>query len=234
MKPVLMLGCYAVLLVGCRGEESFCPAPSVEVDPVIIPVGDNDTAVSVTVENPNPDNGREVLTELYADSGTFDDPEALETTYTCAHDVTGEVEICVDAAYGPAIGPGPGSAGEAIAAAVEYLRAPTAYFVRPEDCLETACTTVVCPSEKNECPVIHELEVLPEVIMEGETATVRVDAEDPDDNPAPLVTTLVATAGTFGDRQAPGGIRCERWDGSRNHICSRPLHDVDLAVNFRP
>ena len=52
---------------------------------------------------------REVLTELYARSGTFDDPRALETIYTCAHDITGEVEICVDTVYGPPIGPGPGS-----------------------------------------------------------------------------------------------------------------------------
>jgi hypothetical protein len=154
MNPVLMLGCCVALLVGCRGEETFCPAPTVEVDPEVIPVGDNDTTVTVSIENPNPDNGREVLTELYADSGTFDDPSALETTYTCAHDVTGEVEICADVAYGPPIGPGPGSASEVVAAAVEYLRAPHAYFVRPEDCLETACATVVCPAEKNQCPVI--------------------------------------------------------------------------------
>jgi hypothetical protein len=233
MNPVLMLGCCVVVLIGCRGEESFCPAPTVEVDPEVIPIGDNDTTVTVTIENPNPDNGREVLTELYADSGTFDDPSALETTYTCAHDVTGEVEICADVAYGPPIGPGPGSASEVVAAAVEYLRAPHAYFVRPEDCLETACTTVVCPAEKNQCPVIDDLEVEPEVIMEGETAIVRVTAEDPDDNPAPLVTTLTATAGTFEDRYAPETtFTCDPSVGGPIEICV-DASDGDLTCDVK-
>jgi hypothetical protein len=202
MNPVLVLACCAALLLGCRTEEGFCPAPTVELDPVVIPTGDNDAAVLVTVDNPNPDNGREVLTELYADSGTFDDPLALLTTYHCAHDVAGEVEICVDAIYGPPIGPAPGTASAAIGAAIESLRAPTAYFIRPEDCLETHCANVVCPEDKNQCPVISDLTVEPEVIMEGETATARVIAGDPDNNPAPLVTTWLASAGTFGNRHA--------------------------------
>jgi hypothetical protein len=203
MEMLLVLCCAALFLIGCRSDnESFCPAPSLELDPETIPNGDNDSLVTVSVDNPSPNNGREVLSELYADSGSFDDPNALETRYTCAHDVTGEVEICVDVAYGPPLGPAPGIASEAIGAAVEYLRAPTAYFFRPEDCLETACSTVVCPSEKNACPVIDELSVDPEIIADGETATVRVVAEDSDENPAPLVTMLSATAGTFGDRFA--------------------------------
>ena len=202
MKLVLMLSCCAVLMVGCRGGESSCPTPTVEVDPVTIPAGDNATAVTVTIHNPNLDNGRRIVSELYADTGAFDDPFALETTYTCAHDVTGEVEICSDVTYGPPVGPGPGSAVEAVAAAIEYVRAPTAYFYRPEDCRETECTTVVCPGEKNECPFIASFDAEPRVLMEGETATVRVSAKDPDDNPAPLVTTMVAGAGTLGDRYA--------------------------------
>jgi hypothetical protein len=176
--------------------------------------------VSVTVSNPDPRNGREVRTELYADSGTFLDPFARETSYTCAYDITGEVEICVDVVYGPPLGPAPGSASEAIAAAVDYLRAPHAYFTRPEDCLETRCATVVCPSDKNACPVISDLSVDPEVIMEGETATVLVVAEDSDENPAPLVATLSATAGTFAARQARETIyTCDPEVGGTIEIC---------------
>jgi hypothetical protein len=201
MNPVLVLCCCAVLLVSCRGEESFCAAPTVEVDPVTIPTGDNATTVTITIENPNPDNGREVVSELYANTGTFDDPFALETTYTCAHDVTGEVEICTDVVYGPPIGLGTASPS-------------------PEDCLETACTTVACPSEKNECPVIENLEADPDVLAEGETATIRVTAEDPDDNPAPLVTTLVAAAGTFDDRYASEAVcTCDSEVGGPIEIC---------------
>ena len=218
-NPVIVLACVA-LLFGCRADDSFCPAPTVEVDPVTIPTGQNDTEVTVTVDNPNPDNGREVLTELYAESGAFDDAEALLTTYTCAHDATGEVEICVDAVYGPPIGPGPGIAGEAIAAAVEYLRAPTADFIRPEDCLETDCTTVACPEDKNLCPVIEDFTVEPEVIMEGETATVRVVAQDPDLQPAPLVTTFIASAGSFDNRHASEAIyTCDEGIGGPIEIC---------------
>jgi hypothetical protein len=222
MNPVIGLACCAVLLFGCRADESFCPDATVEVNPVVIPTGDNDSLVTVTIDNPNPDNGREVLTELYAESGTFNNPVALRTTYNCAHDVSGEVEICVDVIYGPPIGPAPsGSASEAIDAALEYLRAPTAYFIRPEDCLETSCTTVVCPEDKNLCPVINDFTVQPEVIMEDEeTATVRVVAQDPDNNPAPLVTTLVAKAGSFDDRHAmEATYTCDPGIGGPIEIC---------------
>ncbi len=216
MNSVLVLACCAALLVGCRSDESFCPKPTVEVDPAQIPTGDNETAVTVTVHDPNPDFGRDVFTELYAKSGTFDDPDELETTYTCAHDVVGEVEVCVDVVYGPA----PGSASEAIASAIEYLRAPHAYFVSPEDCLETDCTTVLCPGEKNECPVISTFTVEPGVITGGQSATVRVAAEDPDANPAPLVTTLQAIAGTFGDRHArETTYRCAPEVGGPVEVC---------------
>ena len=64
---VLVLGLGALAVSGCRGEESFCPAPNVTVDPAEIPEGDNDTLVTVNVSNPNPDNGREVLTRLNGD-----------------------------------------------------------------------------------------------------------------------------------------------------------------------
>jgi hypothetical protein len=209
-----------LLLLGCRGGDSLCPAPSVRVDPRDIPQGSNETRVSVTVSNPDPDNGREVLTELYADSGTFADPRALETLYACAHDQTGEVEICVDAIYGPPSDSESPSAGEPIASAVEYLRRSHVFIVLPEDCHDTACTKVVCPSDKNECPVISEFTVQPEVIMADQSATVRVVAEDPDDNPAPLVTNWHATAGIFGDRHASETTyTCDLAVGGPVEIC---------------
>jgi hypothetical protein len=221
MKPVLVLGCCAALLLGCRrGNESFCPAPAIEIDPETIPDGDNQTDVTVTVTNKKPDPSREVVTELYADSGTFGDPFALETTYTCAYDVVGEVELCVDAAYGPPNQSDRGSSTELIGAALDYIRAPHAYFVRPEDCLETDCATVVCPEEKNACPEISALTVEPEIVAEGETATVTVTADDPDDNPAPLVTTLQASAGSFADRfAAETTYACDPEVGGTIEIC---------------
>jgi hypothetical protein len=216
---VLVITCGVPLVTGCRGDDSYCPAPAVSVNPAEIPAGDNETAVTVSVNNPNPNNGREVLTELYADSGVFGDNKALQTTYTCAHDISGEVEICVDAAYGPPIGPGPGS--ELVAAAWEYVRgAPTGYFVRPEDCLETSCATVVCPENKNACPAISELSVTPEVLTAGQRASVRVVADDPDDNPAPLLTTLSATAGSFADKYArETTYTCDPALGGQVEIC---------------
>ena len=216
---VLVIVFGALAVAGCRGDDGYCPTPSVTLDPAEIPEGDNDTAVTVVVSNPNPDNGREVLTELYADSGTFEDANALETVYSCAHDQVGEVEICVDAAYGPPLGPGPGS--ELIAAAWQYVRgAPTGYFVRPEDCLETSCATVVCPETKNQCPVISDFSVTPEVLTTGESATVRVVASDPDRNPAPLLTTLSATAGSFGDAHAAETTySCDPRKGGQIEIC---------------
>ena len=170
--------------------------------------------------NPNPDNGREVHHRALAPTAASSRTRTRsETTFACAHDVSGEVEICVDAIYGPPIGPGPGS--ELVGALWQYVRgAPTAYFTRPEDCLETACTLVECPEAKNACPIIREFSVDPEMIAEGETATVIVDANDPDDNPAPLVTTLSATAGSFGDVHASEtSYTCDPSIGGTVEIC---------------
>ena len=210
----------ATLVSGCRSDDSFCPVPGIEADPEMIPAGDNQTSVTVVVRNPRPDNGRPVLTELYADSGTFADPFAAETRYSCAHDIVGEVELCVDARYGE---PGAGSdngLAQTVGAAMQYLRAPTAYFPNPDACLETACTTVTCPADKNACPEISELGVTPELIGEGQSATVRVMASDPDENPAPLVTTLQASHGAFGDRFASETTyTCDPAVGGTIEIC---------------
>ena len=229
MNAALLLACSALFLTGCHHSDSSCPAATLQVEPQTIPSGRNDTLVSVTVSNPMPENGREVRTELYADSGTFLDPFAAQTTYTCAYDISGEVEICVDVKYGPPPGtPASASASEAIGADVQYVRAPTAYFTSHEDCSETRCTTVVCPADKNACPVISDLTVQPKVIPEGQTAAVVVAAEDPDANPAPLVTTLSATAGTFAARQArETTYMCDPEVGGTIEICVKAADGDD-------
>jgi len=55
----------------------------VTADPQEIPSGVNQTALSVHVNNPFPDNGLVVVTELTTSKGVIDDPFALETTYVC-------------------------------------------------------------------------------------------------------------------------------------------------------
>lgn len=221
MHPVLLLCLCAWLGLGCKGSDPVCPVPGLEVDPEIIPAGDNQAAVTVFTTNPNPDNGREVVTELYADSGTFEDPYAAATIYACAYDVVGEVEVCVDASYGPPAGEGLGGLADGVGAAIESIRAPTAYFARPEDCLQTACKTVVCPEDKNACPVITDLTVTPETIATGQAATVQLAAADPDEAPAPLVTTLQASAGSFGDRFAMDTTySCDPEVGGTVEICA--------------
>jgi hypothetical protein len=92
---------------------------------------------------------------------------------------------------------------------------------------------VVCPSDKNECPVISELTVEPEVLMEGQTATVRVVAKDPDDNPGPLVTTLHATSGTFGDQNARDTTyACDSKVGGPVEICVEATDGDDSCDAF--
>ncbi len=227
INAALVLACSALLLTGCHHGDSSCPAASLKVDPQTIPSGENETLVTLSVSNPSPDNGRDVHTELYADSGTFLDPFAQETTYSCAYDISGEVEICVDVTYGPPPGTS-ASASEAIGANVQYIRAPTAYFNNPDDCSETRCATVVCPADKNACPVISDLSVEPKVILEAQTAAVVVVAEDPDANPAPLVTTLSATAGTFGARQArETTYMCDPTVGGTIEICVKAADGDD-------
>ena len=218
---VLVIAFAALVFTGCRSDAGYCPAPNVTVDPVTIPDGESQTTVTVDVDNPNPGNGLDVVTELYTDarSGTFEDPAARVTTFNCAHDISGKVELCVDAGYETE--DDASSGGELIAAAVEYVRgAPTAYFVRPEDCLETDCAVVHCPEIRNQCPVISELSVAPETISAGQTATVRVIATDPDQSPAPLVTRLSATAGSFGNvHGSETTYQCDPTRGGTIEIC---------------
>jgi hypothetical protein len=205
--------CALLLLLGCRGKSEHCPVATITADPQEIPEGVNYTDVFVEVADPRPELGLEVITELTAISGTFAKPFARETTYACAHDVSGPVELCVRARYVGEDGADGGipeaDALEAevsvetqsehpdVNASSEYLRIPHVRIPDPLQCSELQCTTVTCPEEKNACPVVSSPTVEPTVVPEGGTAVIEVVADDPDDNPEALVTTLSARHGTI-------------------------------------
>jgi hypothetical protein len=206
--------------VSCKGGgDGSCPSPTVDAEPQAIPPGTDSTTVFVAFTNPDPDNGRPVITKLRAESGTFDDRFAEITTYTCAHDVIGPVELCADATYGP---PEDSSENASVQASYDYLRRTHVVLANPDECLETDCITVVCPEVRNVCPDISSLTAIPEVIPEGETsALVQVIAEDPDDNPEPLVTMLMAEHGTFVDPYASQSVyTCDPEVGGEIAICA--------------
>ena len=201
LLPLLLL-----LIAGCRSGKDTCPSAMVTVDPADIPAGSSQTNVTVTVSNPDPITVLPVVTELTASSGSFADPFARETTYVCPHDISGPVEICAHTFYqedGQENGADqvPSNAS-GVGASQQYLRKPHARLPDPLECSETECMTVTCPEERNSCPVISTLTVEPMVVPEGGTATVVVVAEDPDDNPQALVTTLSARFGTIADPSA--------------------------------
>jgi len=214
----VLCGCaLGALLTGCKTSGGFCPSPTVDAEPQSIPPGTDTSTVFVAFTNPDPDNGRPVITRLRSESGTFADPLAEVTTYTCAHDAIGPVEICVDATYGP-----DESENASIQASEIYLRRPHVVLPNPDECLETDCITVVCPEIRNRCPEISSLTAIPEVIPEGETsALIEVIAEDPDDNPeVPLRTTLTAAHGTFTDPNAARTVfKCDPEVGGEIAIC---------------
>jgi len=200
---LLLWGCAVLLLVGCGtsgGPETasapLCPIPTIDAEPQSIPPGADTSTVFVAFVDPDPESGRSVVTALDAESGTFADPSAEVTTYTCAHDVIGPVTLCVDATWAPT-------------------------EEESDECLETDCITVVCPEVKNLCPDIVSFEATPMVIPPGETTwLIQVVAEDPDDSPEPLRTTLSADSGSFDDPQAAEAVyTCDAEIGGEVRIC---------------
>jgi len=173
---------------------------TVTSDPREIPDGTNQTNLFVEVNNPFPDNGVAVVSKLSALTGAIGDPSARETTYTCPFDFSGEAEVCVTTTYEDGVQPGLSSD---VASAEPKLRGPNVYLQNPLECSTTKCTVIVCPEEKNACPEVSSLAVDPDELEEGETATVAVVAEDPDDNPpGALMTTLWARVGTIANPSA--------------------------------
>lgn len=224
--PVLRLTlsaalCCALLIVGCRGSRSSCPSGTVTPDPVDVPEGLSETSLFVEVTNPSPDNGLAVVTELSSVSGAIDDPFARATTFACARDVAGPVEVCVETTYADdSEASGTPSDVPNVEAAQEYLRTSHVRLPDPLVCSRTICTTVVCPEEKNECPEVSSLTVEPAVLAEGETAAVSVEASDRDENPEALTTTLSARNGTIGEPNASETTyACDPDVGGAIEIC---------------
>jgi len=201
--PVVKSSCIvllsALILLGCRDEPPACPVGTVTVDPSEIPEGTNLTSVSVDVENPFPSNGLSVVTELSTPAGAIEDPFARETTYACPFDFSGETEICVTTTYED---PDAEEQANGTASTGPKLRGPNVYLPDPIECTTVRCTPVVCPTEKNACPDVSSLTIAPEVLEEGQTATITVVAEDPDDNPEALETMLSARHGVIADPTA--------------------------------
>jgi len=204
----------ALLLFGCRDEPGNCPVAGVTAAPQEIPPGQNQTDLFVSVNDPSPDNSLTVVTKLEAVSGAIEDPFALETTYGCAFDFAGEVEICVTATYEG------GDEQAAVVSVAEKRRGPNVYIPDPLDCSSTRCTVVTCPEVKNVCPEVSSLDVTPDTLGEGQTALISVTANDPDENPAPLITTLSAKYGTIADPNASTtNYTCDPAVGGIIEIC---------------
>ncbi len=214
-KSVAAISC-ALLLVACRGGDDFCPEPTLIAMPEQIPSGQSQTDLSVDV---GAFDGFRTITEISALTGTIADPFAQQTTYACAYDASGPVEICISVTYTEVTG---GGASEApgVGASSQYLGRPHVRLPDPLTCSETRCINVNCPSEKNACPVVSSLTVDPIVLSEGETATVQVVADDPDDNLQPLVTTLSAREGIIADpRATTTTYACDPAVGGMIEIC---------------
>ncbi len=213
--------CCALLTAGCQGAEGNCPQGTVLADPEEIPAGTSQTSLSVEVTNPFPDNGLEVVTLLSSVSGSISDPSSGMTTFACALDVSGPVEVCVNVTYAePSDASGALSDVPNVDGSVEYLRSSHIRLPDPLECSRTTCSVIVCPEDKNECPEVSELTVAPEVLAEGETATITVAANDPDDNPDSLVTTLTARRGTIADPHASETTyTCDPEAGGFIEIC---------------
>ncbi len=209
----------ALLAAGCRSEPPLCPQSSLTVDPEVIPNGKNQSSVTVEVTEPPFDRGIEIVTELHAESGAIADPSARETTFTCAHDVSGPVEICVTTTYSDD-GGNLSSEANGVGSAQASLRGPNVYLVPASACNTVECTEVICPEVKNQCPEVSSLTVEPEVLAVGDTATVSVTASDPDGNPGTLVTTLTARHGTIADpNAAETTYHCDPNVGGVIEIC---------------
>jgi len=183
----------ALLLVSCHGGDNLCPEPTLTADPEEIPAGLSQTNLSVDVGD---FDGFDTITELTSESGAIADPFAQQTTYACAYDVTGPVQVCVKATYAETTG-SVQSDGSGVGAALEYLGRPHVVLPNPLVCSEKRCIEVICPEEKNACPVVSSLTAEPAVVSQGQMATIAVVAEDPDDNPGALSTVLSATHGTI-------------------------------------
>jgi hypothetical protein len=202
-----------LLLVGCREGDNLCPKPVLTATPSDIPAGQNQTDLKVEVGS---FEGFATFSEITAESGAIADPFAEETTYRCAYDVSGPVQLCVEATYREVTESDVPDVGGTIA----HLRKPHVQLPNPLICSEKTCMNVTCPEEKNECPVVTSLTAEPEILSVGEMATVQIVAEDPDDNPNALTTLLNARHGTIAAPTARSTTySCDPEVGGAVEIC---------------
>jgi hypothetical protein len=217
-----VLWCAATFVVGCRLAPAACPEPRIAADPAEIPEGLSETTLTVEVQDPLSDSDfYDAFTEITSPSGSIEDPFAKITTYVCSHDVSGPVDVCVNAKYRTGDdGDDDGSGVPGVSGTREYIGPSHIRIPDPLECSTTKCITVRCPEEQNECPVVSSLSVEPSVLAEGETATISVSAEDPDDNPQALATTLTARHGTIADPHAlETTYTCDPDVGGAIEIC---------------
>lgn len=208
--------CCVLLLSGCRGGDDLCPKPRIIAEPRDIPSGESQTELTIEV---NGFDNFETVTVLSSVNGTISDPSARQTTYTCAYDVSGPVEICVDVTYSE-LGGDVSSVVPGVAASHQYLRRPHVLLADPLVCSESWCTTVNCPEEKNACPVVSSFTVEPAVLSQGESATLTAEAEDPDGIPEPLSTMFSAAYGMIADSSAnPTTYSCDPEVGGVVEVC---------------
>jgi hypothetical protein len=149
LLPAWVVCLCACAALGCGGGDESCPGQViVEANPGIIPAGGDQTDITVSVENDDPSDSRVAITTLYAETGTFDDVHASNTTYTCDPETPGVVKICVDAAW--VNGPATMSLSEdvQVGSSFEYLGGPH-ISDRPEcgtiDCIDVVCPVGICP-----------------------------------------------------------------------------------------
>ncbi len=140
--------------------------------PSVVPSGATQSTISFDVVDPEM-SPEPLQTRLSATTGTFDDPTASSTSYTCG--APGTAEITAKATDGD----------------------PDCDV---EQTISIQCPSDI---PVNLCPNLFTVNAIPSNIAPGEYSTdVQTRAEDPDDGPLPLVTTFYALRGTFDDPNA--------------------------------
>jgi hypothetical protein len=213
----------STLLAGActTGGATDCPRVELSADPSVLEPGEQTTEILVVTSAPDESDPTPIVTTLTAESGTFEDPHASETTFTCDPFAEGPVQICVEARFvsdeaDATIGAA-SRTDAGIAATTASLRRPHSFLENPEGCVRTECIDVECP--QNLCPVIEEFQLLKET--EVPLANIRVVASDPDGGPLELVTTLFAESGYFEDLHA----------SLTTYMCSEfGVEDIELCV----
>jgi len=136
---------------------------------MVLPPNVYETEITVRVEKEDPNDPREVRTTLRAESGTFGDVHARETTYTCDRTVAGSVEICVKGDLADGDEAMSRQENGSIGSSSEYLGGP--HISDQPDCSSTRCIKVECP--KGPCPVWTEILVRPTTQSLGNLVNVR-------------------------------------------------------------